>query len=233
MKKLSRYCMIGCLMMLLMACSNQEEKKTQALQENAVEPTPETPTTDTTKKTDKALVVYFTLPEDVSTEGVDAIGSASIVVNDGNVLGNLEYMAQVIQEEISADTFEIETVQAYPRDHDPLVDQAAQEQDDEARPELSSTLENLSDYDVIFLGYPNWWADLPMPVYTFLETYDLSGKTIIPFTAHGGSGFSNTVDEIASLQPNATVSETGMSISRNDVASSKATIQAWLDKLGY
>ena len=81
-------------------------------------------------------------------------------------------------------------------------------------PEIQDLPADLSGYDTLFIGYPNWNADLPMPLYTFLEEYDLSGKTIIPFTTHGGSGFSRTIDTIAELEPDAQVEEDGLAISR-------------------
>ncbi len=177
------------------------------------------------------LVAYFSMPEDIDTEGIDADAGASIVVKDDQVMGNLEYMAGIIGDVTGGDLFRIERVEEYPLDHEPLVDQAAEEQDEEARPELATQIEHLDQYDTILLGYPNWWGDLPMPLYTFLETYDFSGKTIIPFTAHGGSGFSDTVDTIAELQPEATVSEEGFSISRNEVADAEEEIRSWAEGL--
>ncbi len=173
------------------------------------------------------LIAYFTLPE-----GVDAISGASIIMRDGVKLGNCEFVAKTVQETIGGDLFQIETVQQYPLDHDPLVDQAADEKSAELRPELATQLENLDQYDTIILGYPNWWADLPMPVYTFLEEYDFAGKTIIPFVTHGGSGFSNTVGTIAALQPGATVSENTLSIARGDVANCEETVVDWARGLG-
>ena len=178
------------------------------------------------------LIAYFTMPEDVDTTGVDAVAGASIVVSDGRVMGNVEYMASIIQQTVGGDLFRIETVQQYPLDHDPLVDQAAAEQDADARPELATHIENPDQYDVIFLGYPNWWGDMPQALYTFLEEYDFSGKTIIPFCPHGGSGFSRTEEAIANLQPNATVREDGLTISRNAVAGSAADVAAWAQGLG-
>ncbi len=180
---------------------------------------------------DGILIAYFTMPEDVDAAGVDAVAGASIVVQDGEVLGNVEYMATVIQETVGGDLFQIETVQSYPLDHDPLVDQAAREQDEDARPELAAHIENLDQYDTVFLGYPNWWGDMPQALYTFLEEYDFSGKTIIPFCPHGGSGFSRTESTIARLQPGAVVSENGLTVSRNDVADSAAEIRAWAEGL--
>lgn len=178
------------------------------------------------------LIAYFTLPEDVSTDGVDAISGASIIMRDGVKLGSCEFVAKTVQETIGGDLFQIETVQQYPLDHDPLVDQAADEKAAELRPELATQIENPDQYDTIILGYPNWWADLPMPVYAFLENYDFSGKTIIPFVTHGGSGFSNTVATIARLQPGAAVSENTLSLSRNDVANSESEVIAWAQSLG-
>lgn len=108
---------------------------------------------------------------------------------------------------------------------------AYNEKTDNARPELAAQIENLDSYEVIFLGYPNWNADLPMPLYTFLEEYDFSGKTIIPFTTHGGSGFSRTIQTISDLQPNATVISDGLSISRNSVAGAESEVASWVNSL--
>lgn len=173
------------------------------------------------------LIAYFSIPEEVDTTGVDAVASASIVVQDGEVLGNVQYMANIIQQTVGGDLFRIEAVESYPQDHEALVDQAAEEQDMNLRPELATALDQVDSYDVVFLGYPNWWADMPQALYTFLESYDLSGKTIIPFCPHGGSGFSRTVQTIAELQPDATVSGDGLTISRNDVADSADSVAEW------
>ena len=178
------------------------------------------------------LIAYFTMPEDVDTAGVDAISGASIMMRDGMKLGSCEFVAKTVQETIGGDLFQIGTVQQYPLDHDPLVDQAADEKAQEVRPELAARLENIDQYDTIILGYPNWWADLPMPVYTFLEEYDFAGKTIIPFVTHGGSGFSATVGTIAALQPGAAVSENTLSIARGDVVNCEETVIDWANGLG-
>ena len=178
----------------------------------------------------RILIAYFSVPEDVST--TDAVAGASVVVRDGIRMGNTEYVANLIQETVGGDLFRIETVENYPLDHDTLVDQAAGEQDAGKRPTLSSHIENLDQYDTIILGYPNWWGDLPMPVYTFLEEYDLSGKKVIPFVTHGGSGFSSTIRTISRMQPGAQVSDNTLSISRNGVADCKDQINEWAKSLG-
>ena len=177
------------------------------------------------------LIAYFSVPEDIDTNGIDADSGASVVVKDEEVLGNMEYMALTIQDAIGGDLFRIETKEAYPLDHEPLVDQAAEEQDENARPELATHIENPEQYDTILLGYPNWWGDMPQPLFTFLEEYDFSEKTIIPFNSHGGSGFSNTIEEIKELQPDANISDEGVSISRDKVADSVQDVTDWAKSL--
>lgn len=177
------------------------------------------------------LIAYFSVPEDIDTNGIDADSGASVVVKDEEVLGNMEYMALTIQDAIGGDLFRIETKEAYPLDHEPLVDQAAEEQDENARPELATHIENPEQYDTILLGYPNWWGDMPQPLFTFLEEYDFSEKTIIPFNSHGGSGFSNTIEEIKELQPDANISDEGLSISRDKVADSVQDVTDWVKSL--
>ncbi len=174
------------------------------------------------------LIAYFTVPE---TDGVDTVAGASRISVDGEVLGNNQYVAQLIQQETGGDLFAIETVQEYPGIHDELLNFAYNELSENARPELATQIQGLDGYDTIFLGYPNWNADLPMPLYTFLESYDFSGKTIIPFTTHGGSGFSGTIQTIEELQPDAVVVEDGLSISRNSVPDAQSSVTEWISGL--
>ncbi|SHI74638.1 Flavodoxin [Desulfosporosinus lacus DSM 15449] len=246
MKKATAILLSLIMIVSIVGCSNKKTPSSDNTQKSSSDSTTVSPGDSTPKsesstdsssgqsatKNSNILIAYFTMPEDVNTAGVDAIASASIVVKDGKALGNTQYMAQVIQQTAGGDLFSIETVQQYPLDHDPLVDQAAAEQKKNARPKLATHVENMEDYDIIFLGYPNWWGDLPMPLYTFLEEYDLSGKTIIPFCPHGGNGFSRTVSTIAEMQPKATVSKDGLTVSRNNVADSEAEVKAWLKEMG-
>ncbi len=174
------------------------------------------------------LIAYFTVPE---TDGVDTVANASRVSTDDGVVGNTEFIAMEIQKNLGGDLFAIETVQEYPGSHDSLLDFAYNEKSDDARPELSTHIESLDGYDYIFVGFPNWNADLPMPLYTFFEENDFSGKIIIPFVTHGGSSFSGTIDTIQELEPNATVIEAGLSISRNHVANAQADVKEWTDAL--
>ena len=174
------------------------------------------------------LIAYFTVPE---TDGVDAVASASRVVTADGLMGNTQFIATEIQKNLGGELFAIETEQEYPGTHDKLLDFAYNEKSDNARPKLATHIDNLDDYDYIFVGYPNWNADLPMPLYSFFEEYDFSGKTIIPFVTHGGSGFSGTINTIKKLEPDATVIESGLSISRNNVSKAQSDIKQWTDSL--
>lgn len=176
------------------------------------------------------LIAYFTAAEN---SGVDAVSSASYTTIDRQAVGRVRAVADMIQENIGGDLFSIRTSTVYPTDGGELIDYAAGEQDENARPELTSHIENLDQYDTIFIGYPNWWADLPMAVYSFFGEYDFSGKTIIPFNVHNGSRFSRTIQTIAELEPEATVIEDGFTVSEQAVAEAAPDVAQWLAGLGY
>ena len=116
---------------------------------------------------------------------------------------------------------------------DDLLEFAYEEKAENARPELSTHIDNLDDYDVVFIGYPNWNADLPMPMYTFFEEYDFSGKTIIPFVAHGGSGASRTVDTIAELEPDATVIDDPVTVYWDELDDAESIVTEWVQNLEF
>ena len=154
----------------------------------------------------------------------------SVVVINGQVLGNTQYMASVIQETAGADIFRIEPKTPYPTDHTTLVDLASEEQDANARPEIAAQIENFDQYDTVYVGYPIWWSDMPMILYTFFDTYDFSGKTIVPFSTHGGSSFAGTPAKIAQLEPNATLLD-GLTISRDNIQDARQEIVDWVNGL--
>lgn len=183
-------------------------------------------------KTGKVLIAYFSVPEDVDTNGVDAVSGASVVVKEGETFGNTQYVAEVIHETIGGDVFRIETVNDYPREHEALLDYASEEQSNSERPELTQQVDNFEQYEIILLGYPNWWYDMPMPIYSFLEAYDFSGKTVIPFVTHGGSRASSTIETISELADGATIYEEPLILSRNDVAGSETTVKEWAESFG-
>lgn len=181
----------------------------------------------------KSLVVYFSVPETTKPDNMSSEEEYSTVVIDGEVLGNTQYAAHVIQENTGADIFRIEPVTPYPMNHAELEEVATEEKRNNAMPEIAAEIENLEQYTTIFLGYPNWYGDMPRIIYSFLEQYDLSGKTVAPFVTSGGSGFSNTINTIADLQPNATVITDGYSVNRNKVQDAEQEIIAWVNDLGY
>lgn len=147
--------------------------------------------------------------------------------------GNTQIMAEMIAEETGGTLFKIETVTPYPSNYDECTDVAKQEQNDNARPELKEVVDNFDDYDTIILGYPIWWGDMPMAMYTFLESYDFSGKTVLPFNTHEGSGEAGTTGKIQSALPQATVLE-GLAVqgktAQEDRDETMTTIQEWLSQ---
>ena len=178
----------------------------------------------------KIVIAYFTVAENSE---VDVIASASVTTLNGKAKGRVRAVADMIQSEMGGELFSILTSVEYPGDGGELIDFAAEEQDDNARPELTSHIENLDDYDTIFIGYPNWWYDMPMVMYSFFEEYDFSGKTIIPFNVHNGSRFSRTIETIQELEPDATVITDGFTVSERDVADTARDVADWLQKIGY
>lgn len=146
-------------------------------------------------------------------------------------VGNTEVVAKMIQEMTEGDLFHIEAVNAYPEDYTETTEVAQQELRANARPKLTSHLEIWASYDVIFLGYPNWYGTMPMPVFTFLEEYNLSGKTIAPFCTHEGSGMGRSVADIKKMCPQSTVLD-GLAIRGGDVKNAQDEISGWLREIG-
>lgn len=156
-------------------------------------------------------------------------------VNDGNILityfswsGNTENVANAIHNEIGGEIKKIEPLEPYTDDYDELLDIAKDEQDSDARPALKENID-VSSYDIIFVGYPNWWSDMPMIMYTFLEVNDFSGKTIVPFNTSGGSGFSGTISEIEKIT-GANVLE-GLTLSSSAADNPQEEVSNWLAEI--
>lgn len=183
--------------------------------------------TSQTQLSSSSLIVSFSWPvKGMGTE--DTNTSASIVIDNGILEGNTAYAASLIQQETGLNWITLEVEKEYPIDYEELVDQAAQEQKDKERP-LLREIPDLSGYDEIILVTPNWWSDLPMPVYTFLENEDWSNKTIVPVVIHGGSGFSNilsTLENYAAIDKDHT-----LSISRSQLLDAEQEIRTWADQL--
>ena len=233
MKKYLSILMVIAVLFSFAACSNNATSTKTETTANTTEMQKTENTEASASVSGKTLVVYFGVPEDVDTNDVEAVAGASIVVKDGEKVGNIQYVADIIQKNTGADLFRIEPETPYTTDHEDLVDLAKEEQNSNARPQIKNSIENFEQYDTVFVGYPNWWGDMPQIIYTFFDAYDFTGKTIIPYNTHGGSGFSNTISTIKNLEPNANVNGDGYTVSRNNVNESESEIIAWLDDLGY
>lgn len=162
------------------------------------------------------------------TEGVD---TSRILVVYFSWSGNTENAALIIGEKTGARVEELELVEPYSDDYNEVLDQAQEDLNRDARPELATVIENMDEYDVILIGYPNWWATIPTPIATFLESYDFSDKVIIPFCSHGGGGFGQSIADISKLAPNSRIGE-GLSIHYSGGSELENDIDDWLEKNG-
>lgn len=175
-----------------------------------------------------ALVVYFSRVGNTEfPEDIDADSSASIRTDENGLIGNAGQIAAWIAEQAGCETMEIRTKEAYPVSYNETVDLAKQEQNEAFRPELEPDEKSVENYDTIYLVFPNWWGDLPMPVYSFLDSHDLTGKTVKVFVTHEGSSFSNTVGTIAELEPGAEVLE-GLAVRGANVSDEENNIRNWV-----
>lgn len=175
-----------------------------------------------TNSDSKVLIVYF------SRTGEN--------YNVGNVeVGNTAIMASYIKEYLKADSFEIVPINKYPDSYDECLKVATIEKNEDARPAIESKLDNISKYDTIFIGYPIWWGEIPQIVYTFMEEYDLSGKTIIPFNTHEGSGSAGTYNTIKNKLSKSTVNTNGLALQGKVARTDKGKEETinWLKELGY
>lgn len=202
--------------------------------EPAAEPTHEEPAEQEPMPTEE--------PEPTPTESAGKTGALVLVFsragenyNVGVVgRGNTAVIADLLAEQTGADLFELEPAVAYPEDYDECCDVALEEKNEGARPELVA-LPDLSSYETVFLGFPCWWGDIPMPVYTAIEALDWNGKTICPFNTHEGSGESGMFSTLEAVCEGATVTD-GLTVrgqdAQNDREGTRAEVDAWLSELG-
>lgn len=169
----------------------------------------------------------------VSGEAIEnaAGGNGNVLIAYFSWGGNTRGIAEEIQRQTGADLFEITLVNPYSDDYNTVLDEAQRDQNEQARPELAGHVENMEQYDTILLGYPNWWASIPMPIASFLEEYDFSGKTILPFCSHGGGRFGQSLTAIAKLAPDAAMGE-ALSIHYSGGSSMPDDVRNWLAASG-
>lgn len=217
--------------------SQQEPPQASSQQEPQTPPAASTPAPSVPSPAEpeedgpKILIAYFTwadntVVEDPSAVDADATTSASVLVP-----GNAARLAGWIQQEVGGDLHSIIVEEPYSSDYDECLDRAADEKADNARPALTSHVDNMEEYDIVFLGFPNWWYTLPMPVLTFVDEYDWSGKTVVPFVTHGTGGLSSTIRDLTAALPEDVTILDAIGVYRPEVAGAQGDIIAWLDTL--
>lgn len=181
---------------------------------------------------DRVLVAYFSrVGISALTESTDVVTSASLRTVNGQLVGNTEMLAEMVHSRVGGDLIQIKTEQIYPELYRDTTDLALQEQRSGARPVVTTEID-LSRYDTIFVGYPNWWGTLPMALFTFFESYDFRGKVIVPFTTHEGSALGRSVQDMRSMTAGAEIRdafvERGGRVNR-----AERDVNRWLEGLGY
>ena len=220
------------LLVVMLSCGNNDIQKKDYIVDS-LETSQNINALNISSTQNKILIAYFTWSDNTVVENpdsidVDAETSASVLSP-----GNAELIANWIAEKTGGDLFSIKTQNKYSSDYDECLNKARKERDNNERPALVGRVNNIDDYDVIFLGFPNWWYTCPMAVFTFVESYDLSGKTIIPFCTHGTGGLSRTIRDLKNILPeNCEVLE-AIGVYRPEVKNSKSRVLDWLRKLGY
>lgn len=217
------------------SASVQEEEEPASLEEPAsTEQQSEEPASSTEQPSDAqesgVLVAYFSWADNAVIDGeVDAVASPSVTAP-----GNVQQLAQWVSERTGGDLFSIQVTEPYSSDWDACLERANQERAEDARPELTASVEQLEQYDTVFLGYPNWWYGVPMALLSFLEENDLSDKQVYLFCSHGTGGLASSVEQIEEALPDSTaLSENIFDVYEEDAASSQQDILAWLEELGY
>ena len=248
MRKFLSILLCACLLLSVTACGNaaeSESAETGNSESESVQP-------DTSIQPDESVQTEVepeqasneTEAEQSADEGETTSGSNILVAYfsltgeqyEVGVIekGNTEIVAEMIADAIGADTFKIESTEEYPTTYDGLLDISRKEEDDP--PEIADAVDNMDDYDTIFLGYPIWWGDTPTIIKVFLQSYDFSDKTVIPFCTHAGSGLSGTDETIGELCSDSTVGE-GLAIrgstAHNDRDSARESVTKWLEENGY
>lgn len=225
--------LLSLLMILgLTACGNSSSQTEPSSTESSAsnDTSMESDITDNTGS--NILIAYFTYGENAKLpDDVDASTTASIQIFNGEVTGNTGVMAHMIADASGGELFSIRTVEPYPDNYNDTVDAGEAEKNHGIRPELSTHIEDLQQYDTIFVGFPNWWYGMPMVMYSFFDEYDFSGKTVIPFCTSGGSAFSDAIEEIKDMEPDAAVLD-GLHIGGSSVSGAESRVNDWVTELG-
>jgi flavodoxin len=184
----------------------------------------------TAPQTDKVLIAYFSWAHNAQPpdRNFDALTGASLIVP-----GDTGKIAEIIRNRVNAPVHIVTVDHKYPNNYDDCVDEGNRERRANVRHKLTSRVADMADYNIIFLGFPNWWYGLPMPVYSFLEGYDFSGKTIIPFVTHGTGGLAGTIRELTAALPKNCKILKPYDIYWRNLNSAQSSVNTWLAGLGY
>lgn len=225
MKNIFKVLLVIVLSVSIVGCNNGEENN----QNDVPSTTQSQPNDNQTVSNGNILVAYFSWADNaVLDDDVDAVSSPSVIAP-----GNVQQLATWVQEETGGQLFSIQVKDPYPSDWDECLSRANEERRDDARPELVANVENIDEYDVVFLGYPNWWYGVPMPLLSFLEANDLSDKQVYLFCSHGTGGLANSVEIISEALPDSTISDNIFDCYEEDVPNSQEDISNWVSELGY
>lgn len=173
--------------------------------------------------TKKILVAYFSWAENAKQDDIDAMTSPSVTEP-----GNVAQLASWVSGETGGDLFSIQVKEPYPADWDGCLERANQEKKENTHPVLRNTVENIEEYDTIYLGYPNWWYSCPMALFSFFDEHDLSGKQVYLFCSHGTGGLASSVKDISAAIPEAKISDHVFDVYEEDAASAKDEIVEWI-----
>ena len=178
----------------------------------------------------KIKVLLLLMATLLSGFSADMLAQRKVLVVYFSHSGNTRAVANYICKQTNGDIFEIKTVKPYPTDYQTVVDIAKKEQNSDFRPAIQPFAKDIRQYDVVFIGYPNWWGTYPQAVKVFLSQYNLSGKTILPFCTHEGSALGRSVDDLKKMCPKAIIGE-GLAIRGSKAHEAGDVINAWLRKL--
>ncbi len=224
LKKIISFIMAGTLLFALTACGgNPQPSNTEQNTEEGSSAPEQEERTEIQDSSDEE-------PEEAVTS--EAAEQNNILVAYFSQTGNTETIVGQIAEHTGGELFHVKTVTAYPDEYNDLIEVAKQEQDNDERPQLAAALENMDGYQTIFIGFPNWWGTMPMAMFTFLESYDFAGKTVIPFCTHEGSALGRSERDIAELVPEAELLE-GLAIRGSNVNHAEDDVVSWLEGLGF
>ena len=231
MKKWTSLLLALAMALSLAACGNSNQENSPEPPASASGSTAEETSAPTDTETPTEEPAEEPSEEPAESETSTTGDSSSVLIAYFSWSGNTEQVAQIIQQETGGDLFEIAPATAYTDDYNELLDIAQQEQSDNARPELAGQVENWEQYDTIFVGYPNWWSDAPMAVYTFVESYDWDGKTLIPFNTSASGGFGRSLSGLEESAAGASILD-GISFTERTLGDAPSEVAAWLDELG-